>query len=588
MSSFTSKYTAFAVAFVAFLGHYAEAGRSLRASQQQLPSIEVERTMLAQLAGGLKSADGSSRLEELEEALLPMYTALPKDEHGLIGRTVVRYALHRLFMQRRSWFIRGLDPSSDFHGKKINPPSAIMALEGVPVLPSLLQDSVARHHSSKGFTLRETAALAAALEDYANREAVEKLKMSYDVLGLPVSNDALEPKLANLTVATYMTIYLLGHNFSNWTVEEIRGKEFRLLQTKRWRKIHRWAEDVQARVSNKHHLGSSNGDMRFNETVHVVEALSEEFGVFNDQECRELKHTLLELEGRKPGRVRLSDFYNASRYGVWGFSEHVDYLRVLGALDESNASNPQVIVPNYVNSMPQCLRASSIYSTCCRNQCEDLMATIETSSASSEASPKRLATLVASLSTDTSKDVPRQLSDQLLRRLHEVAENNGGKVPIHGRLFAQWMHHAFPRECPYPHKAGTTTPYTPDEWIQETGKTDSQASDEEMSEHIRPDDSCPINGLDGEELLEEELPWSYAEELITSIDLGLPSSSANADLIMDVLSDWQTGEGQPVDYLMMGFIGVLVSTNVYFFIAMRGVAPTKLSQSPFGCSEFSI
>ncbi|OLP24478.1 hypothetical protein AK812_SmicGene48940, partial [Symbiodinium microadriaticum] len=22
--------------------------------------------------------------------------------------------------------------------------------------------------------------------------------------------------------------------------------------------------------------------------------------------------------------------------------------------------------------------------------------------------------------------------------------------PLHGRLFAQWMHYAFPHECPYP------------------------------------------------------------------------------------------------------------------------------------------
>merc|ERR1712203_151284 len=30
------------------------------------------------------------------------------------------------------------------------------------------------------------------------------------------------------------------------------------------------------------------------------------------------------------------------------------------------------------------------------------------------------------------------------------ATRHGGHVPIHGRLFAQWMHFAFPLECPYP------------------------------------------------------------------------------------------------------------------------------------------
>lgn len=41
---------------------------------------------------------------------------------------------------------------------------------------------------------------------------------------------------------------------------------------------------------------------------------------------------------------------------------------------------------------------------------------------------------------------PRELSEGLRVRLQEVAALHGGKVPIHGRLFAQWMHHAFPRE----------------------------------------------------------------------------------------------------------------------------------------------
>ena len=31
------------------------------------------------------------------------------------------------------------------------------------------------------------------------------------------------------------------------------------------------------------------------------------------------------------------------------------------------------------------------------------------------------------------------------------------------------MHHAYPRECPFPHLAGTTAPVTQDEW---TGETD--------------------------------------------------------------------------------------------------------------------
>merc|ERR1719436_1710683 len=51
---------------------------------------------------------------------------------------------------------------------------------------------------------------------------------------------------------------------------------------------------------------------------------------------------------------------------------------------------------------------------------------------------------------------PRRLGDTLVDRLHGIAEVHGGKVPLHGRLFAQWMHFAYPRECQLPAKLGTT------------------------------------------------------------------------------------------------------------------------------------
>ena len=31
-----------------------------------------------------------------------------------------------------------------------------------------------------------------------------------------------------------------------------------------------------------------------------------------------------------------------------------------------------------------------------------------------------------------------------------ASPRNGGEVPLHGLLFAQWLHYAFPNECPHP------------------------------------------------------------------------------------------------------------------------------------------
>merc|ERR1719310_788642 len=69
-------------------------------------------------------------------------------------------------------------------------------------------------------------------------------------------------------------------------------------------------------------------------------------------------------------------------------------------------------------------------------------------------------------------------------RLDEVAAHHDGKLPLHGRLFAQWLHYAFPQDCPYPHVAGTVKPETPLRW-EETGGVDSTiATDEEIEQYI--------------------------------------------------------------------------------------------------------
>jgi hypothetical protein len=68
------------------------------------------------------------------------------------------------------------------------------------------------------------------------------------------------------------------------------------------------------------------------------------------------------------------------------------------------------------------------------------------------------------------------------------------------------MHHVYPRECPFPHVAGTTNPQTPDEWLEATGE-DSVATVEEMGELLQQ-----LNETD--ELAVDSLPWSPEEELL--------------------------------------------------------------------------
>merc|ERR1740123_2706285 len=112
------------------------------------------------------------------------------------------------------------------------------------------------------------------------------------------------------------------------------------------------------------------------------------------------------------------------------------------------------------------------------------MSHLERGLAAPTAPAARIAELVSNLHSDT-VDAPRNLSASLVARLGEIADHHDGEVLLHGRLFAQWMHHAYPLECAFPHAAGTTTPLTPDEWMDEFGQDEMAAAQHVRRQHIQ-------------------------------------------------------------------------------------------------------
>merc|ERR1719352_1058043 len=130
------------------------------------------------------------------------------------------------------------------------------------------------------------------------------------------------------------------------------------------------------------------------------------------------------------------------------------------------------------------------------------MSKLETQIASPYGSPQQIASMVSLTHSDT-VDAPRNLTSMMLTRLDAIAAQHGGKVQLHGRLFAQWMHHAFPHECPYPHLSGTVFQQSPDEFA-ESGN-DVQASNEEMRQFTESNKIHDIaNGSD----LTEAMLWT--------------------------------------------------------------------------------
>merc|ERR1719486_1912077 len=97
-----------------------------------------------------------------------------------------------------------------------------------------------------------------------------------------------------------------------------------------------------------------------------------------------------------------------------------------------------------------------------------IVAEVERGVAAPTGAPPDIARIVSQISSDT-VEAPRNLTSELMSKLQSVASRHGGRVPLHGRLFAQWMHHAFPNECPHPHLSGTTAPRTTDAFKRSGG-----------------------------------------------------------------------------------------------------------------------
>jgi len=265
----------------------------------------------------------------------------------------------------------------------------------------------------------------------------------------------------------------------------------------------------------------------FTDIVQILQRTSEGLGVrLDESNCQEMKGHLIRAEEHNgTGRVKLRDFYTSVVSGnAWQFQESIDYLRQIGVLDESDASQPRVIIANYLYMHSDCVVASDFYNLCCLNPCEGLMGQLEQRIRAPHATPAEIVSIVSALQSSDSSTFPNgTLLPALVRKLEDVAEHHGGVVPLHGRLFAQWMHFVHPHECPYPHLASATKLLTGNEWLDETGM-ESWWSDSQMKEYIESSHVANApSEIVGCDLQDPELAacpiasmWLHEEELLDS------------------------------------------------------------------------
>jgi len=474
------------------------------------------------------------RVDRLEQALKPMFVAMPKDAQGHIEATSVRYLLHRLFVQRHGWFVLGLDNA----GESWNSSSPA----------DVFQNHADEHHSifndrlsSHGFDLHQVAVFAAALETLVHGESLARLEAAYRVLGFSRS-EILSEEEAVQAIRGYMLIY--NHMPQRLELSALNRRQFDVMDKtagslySTWTETQNFAQGIRDRILDDVPLDERT---TWETNLRIVEEIAERHGRWQDRDCHVLKGMLMDMEIPGTGRVRLDNFYRDRLHNEsWNFVESVPYLRQLGALDESDPKQTSVIITNYLTSPSNCVSSSKFYSVCCIDQCEQLLGGLEQHISAPHATPSQVLEFISALPSDTVR-APRKLSASLSQRLGEIATLHNGQVPLHGRLFAQWMHHAYPHECPFPHMSGTTNPLTPEKFATSIhGDQPLEVGEDEIRRLI---EESNLADRSSDSQSQQALPWHAEEELFLSSPV-LPTAAA-------------TGGGRLRGLLM--FVGIILS-----------------------------
>jgi hypothetical protein len=335
----------------------------------------------------------------------------------------------------------------------------------------------------------------------------------------------------NTVISFYKAMFLIGFDIGLNATTITAGRARSLLQ-RAPRAYPGWEDTVlfmtDERMSltyNERHVANPfwTLDSSLEVAFRVVEKVADHYARHvAEVECQEIKEDLLTYERGDTGRIRLADFYRAGLESRFWYVERKEYLQAIGALDDSDMIwGPKVIVTNYVLAKSNCMAHSyAAYAICCINECEDLYGQIEQAVAAPEATPHRIASVVEDLSSATVQ-APRNLSQELLGRLDDIASRTHGSVVLHSRLFAQFMHQAFPRECPYPHLTGTTTDLNPMEWSKENGmsyRIDGKGKNKKVElnnhiEHLDRELSYQLNDTEAANDADaEQIVWTSEEE----------------------------------------------------------------------------
>jgi len=445
-------------------------------------------------------------LTSIEAILRPTFEAMPKNSLGRLAPRSVRHMIHSYFASQHGLIIKGLEP----HGMQLNMTGvhdADILIHKMPELADVL--SQVRHYV-RGLSFTDVILTTATLERLILDESTELLSAAYLLNGhepsLVISQDSLQEVLIS-----YLIIFELGSkaNLTDVAKHQLMKQSWKRTHSQSWLTLVEFEEDALSTFNFLQHdtiNPFASAVYSFHAASQIVRSMARAYGQWQNTECRHMAAELRGLDLVGSGRVPLNKFYSQPQSADYVFTESREYLRQIGAMDEMGVVVPQVRIANYIIGPSNCIASSAFFSVCCLSECEGLMRELEQKIQAPTASAMQLLALVGNLSS-SSVDAPRELPEPIVDKLLALAERHKGNVPLHARLFAQWMHFVFPSECPFPHAVEDAAVLRPSHW---SGQQRASATDEERKRCISEFAEQPEAAID-EPLMSQ---WDDEEVLL--------------------------------------------------------------------------
>jgi len=442
------------------------------------------------------------RAVRLEHTLQHTFKSLPKNERGAVRAPAARYALHRLFVQLHGWQMKGLELNGDaWHH---NSPMEAFGSRVPTRLYNLLHDRLENH----GLDLLELSVMGSLLQNMVHSLAEARLNTT--LRALQVNSSEVDRGKAIEVMQIYLATYIVGREEEE--LDELEAAKHMLLTKSQMDQGYfypRWMAAKQLLETVVEELAPQAKQIETRTILTVLEKVANRIFHLENEECASMRDRLIDSEDHEgSGRVPLGEFYRPTMQALFtgAFTESEGYLARQGALDETDPKMKRVIISNYLLMDSNCLASSGYYAVCCIDVCEDLMTELEMKLQSPAAPASKLLELVSATMVPGTP-ANHSITAELVQRLEEIAEHHGGEVPLHGRLFAQWIHHVFPRACPFPHEAGAIVDVD----------HPLEAAPHDMQKHISYFDEVSTSTSEAPARSREEVlfgMWSEREELV--------------------------------------------------------------------------